>query len=115
MQARLLPILAALLVLLAVTGVARYLSASARQRSALSVVLVVLGLVTAFFVFYGAGSWLRTHRAQPRPHASVFIGSSVAGLESSGPPASIARPNPSLHRKTHSRLQRLRSSGELKR
>jgi uncharacterized membrane protein len=71
MQANVLPILGALLVLLAVAGIARYFAASAKQRNTLSVILVVLGLVAAFFFFFGAGSWLRGHRAQPRPHAGV--------------------------------------------
>ena len=71
MQANVLPILGALLVLLVVAGIARYFAASARQRNTLSVILVVLGLVTAFFFFFGAGSWLRDHRAQPRPHAGT--------------------------------------------
>jgi hypothetical protein len=73
-QSHLIPILGALLLLLAVAGVARHLCASGWLRNALSVVLVLLGLVSAFFFFYGAGSWLRSHRAQPRPHASTAFG-----------------------------------------
>jgi 4-amino-4-deoxy-L-arabinose transferase-like glycosyltransferase len=73
MRAYALPILAALVVLLAVAGVARYLCASARQRNALSVLLVVLGLLTAFFFFFVAGSWLGGSRSQPRPHARVPV------------------------------------------
>jgi len=43
------------------------------------VVLVVLGLLTAFFFFFSAGSWLRGHGLRPRPHASA----SVHGLAAS--------------------------------
>ena len=85
MQANVLPILGALLVLLAVAGIARYFAASVRQRNTLSVILVVLGLVTAFFFFFGAGSWLRDHRARPRPHAGI------AGHHSVALPASALR------------------------
>jgi len=60
-----------LLVLLVLAGVARYRSVSARWRNAWSVVLVVLALVTVFFLFFAAGSSLRGHRSQPRPHASA--------------------------------------------
>jgi hypothetical protein len=64
------------------------------------VVLVALGLVTAFFLFFGAGSWFRAHRAQARPHASVFphevSAFQVAAFWSAGQ-AAIAGPNPSLH------------------
>ena len=71
MLANSLPILCVLLVLLAWVAVARHLSATVKRRNTLSVVLVVLGLLTAFFLFFSAGSWFRSHRAQPRPHASV--------------------------------------------
>jgi cytochrome bd-type quinol oxidase subunit 2 len=70
----LLPILGVLFALLIAVGVARYRSASAQQRSALSVVLVVLGLLAAFFVFFAAGSMLRGHKPQPRPHAGTALG-----------------------------------------
>ena len=94
MQALLVPILSVLLLLLAAAGVAPHFSASGRQRNALSVVLVVLGLVTAFFLFFGAGSWFRSHRAQPRPHAGmsshVTVASRVAPFESPGQPSAIA-------------------------
>ena len=99
MQALLVPILGVLLLLLAIAAVARHFAASARQRSALSVVLVALGLVTAFFLFFGAGSWFRTHRAQPRPHASASPHEVVASLttESAGQSAAIRVPDCSLH------------------
>ena len=102
MQALLVPILGVLLLLLAVAGVARHFSASGRQRNALSVVLVVLGLVTAFFLFFGAGSWFRSHRAQPRPHASmsshvITVASRPAPFEPPGQPSAIARPELTLH------------------
>jgi cytochrome bd-type quinol oxidase subunit 2 len=84
MQADLLLALAALLGLLAVVGVARRLSASQRQRNTFSVVLVVLGLVTAFVLFFMAGLFLRGHSPQPRPHAGTLshrlVASSAAAL-----------------------------------
>ena len=81
-----LPILAALVVLLAGAGVARHLCTSVRQRKALSVVLVVLGLLAAFFLFFVAGSLFRGSRAQPRPHASAsphaFVALSKTAVDS---------------------------------
>ena len=119
MQPLLVPVLGALLLLLAIAGVARYFSASARQRSALSVVLVVLGLVTAFFLFFGAGSWFRTHRAQPRSHAGVSphvaLTSLFALFGSPGQALATARPNPSLQLTCYGWLRQPAQAAELKR
>src|SRR5262252_2741674 len=118
MQGLVVPILGALLLLLAIAGFARLHAASPRQRSALSIALVVLGLLAAFFLFFAAGSWVRSHRAQPRPHASAHsmnADSPAPALRLAWQSSALAGPNPSLHRKTHSRLQRPRFSGELKR
>jgi hypothetical protein len=58
-----LPELAALLVLLVLAAVGRHLT-KGWQRNALSVTLVVLGLLTVFFVFFGAGAWIQAARTQ---------------------------------------------------
>jgi hypothetical protein len=55
--------LAALLILVALAAVGRHY-ARGWQRNALSVALVVLGLVTVFFVFFGAGAWIHAARMQ---------------------------------------------------
>ncbi|WP_428420281.1 hypothetical protein [Methylibium sp.] len=82
-----------MLVLLAVAGVARYFSVSASQRNALSVVLVVLGLVTAFFFFFGAGSWLREHRVQPTSHAGASSHELFVLPFTAFAPADVLRPS----------------------
>jgi|EndMetStandDraft_4_1072995.scaffolds.fasta_scaffold138024_3 hypothetical protein len=84
-----LPILAVLLVLLVATGVTKHLSASARQRNALSVFLVVLALLTAFFLFFIAGSLVRGGRSQPRPHASAPPGAFATLSPIAAEPASF--------------------------
>jgi hypothetical protein len=95
-----MPILGALLVLLAAAGFARYLCAPGWQRSALSVLLVVLGLVTAFFFFFAAGSWVRGHRSEPRPRASAspqaLVASSAVAFQSALEASPIVGPNPSM-------------------
>ena len=120
MRAYALPILVALVILLAAAGVTRHLSASARQRSALSVVLVVLGLLTAFFFFFVAGSLLRGSPSQTGPHASAsshaFIALSTAAVEPAvSQAASCVGPNPSLQPTCYGWLSQPTQAAELKR
>lgn len=65
MPANSLLILGVLLSLLVVVGIARYFSTTTKLRNTLSVILVALGLVTAFFLFFSAGALVREHRLQP--------------------------------------------------
>jgi len=58
-------LLAALVVLLAAAGLGRHFAASPFKRNALSVLLVVLALATAFLLFYTAGAWFRSNRMLP--------------------------------------------------
>jgi len=68
-------LLLGLLGLVAAAAVARRRLAAGRRRDALSIALVVLGLVTAFVLFFAAGTLVRKGRQ------------SVAALEWRGPDA----------------------------
>jgi len=67
----LLPALISLVCLFAVTGLARHFTKSAALRSTLSVVLVILGLLIAFFYFFGLGTLRRGHQQVPPTHGSI--------------------------------------------
>jgi uncharacterized membrane protein len=57
--------LAALLFLMVLAGLGRrYIKGW--QRNACSVALVVLALITVFFVFFSAGAWIHAARMQPQ-------------------------------------------------
>ena len=69
----LLPALISLVCLFAVTGLARHFTKSAALRSTLSVVLVILGLLIAFFFFFGLGTLRRGHQAPAQTHSSTEV------------------------------------------
>jgi len=66
-----LPALISLVCLFAVTGLARHFAKSALLRSTLSVVLVILGLLIAFFFFFGLGTLRRGHQQAAPTHGSI--------------------------------------------
>jgi hypothetical protein len=69
--------LAVVLGLLSAAALARRHFASGWQRNALSIVIVVLGMVTAFMIFFGVGSL--TRGKQPPPPLHVRAGPPDAG------------------------------------
>ncbi len=67
----LLPALISLVCLFVVTGLARHFTKSAALRSTLSVVLVILGLLIAFFFFFGLGTLRRGHQQAAPTQGSI--------------------------------------------
>jgi Na+/H+ antiporter NhaC len=63
--------LAAVIVLLAAAFVGRRFAGSDWQRNALSVAMVVLGLLAAFLVFFGAGLYAHRTEAQGKQQADA--------------------------------------------
>ena len=59
MESNLLLVLVVLLLLLGASAVGRRFFPAGWQRNTLSVVAVIFGLLAAFLVFYGAGSFMR--------------------------------------------------------
>ena len=115
MQVNLPLVLAAMLGLLAIAGLARHFSSTAKLRNTLSVVLVVLGLLTAFLFFFSAGSLFRGYRQQPSPHSSApshkFLASSFAVVGASF----NQRSNPSIEGTSNIRLRLLSAAPHVKR
>jgi len=101
--------------LLAIAGLARHFSSTAKLRNTLSVVLVVLGLLTAFLFFFSAGSLFRGYRQQPSPHSSApsyrSLASSFAIVEASF----NQRSNPSIEGTCSSGLRPLPHAPHVKR
>jgi hypothetical protein len=69
MEVESLPVLGVLLGLLAAAGLARRFFASGWQKDALSVILVVLALLTAFMLFFTVGKLMRGSPPQSKLHA----------------------------------------------
>jgi hypothetical protein len=66
-------VLGVLLGLLAIAGVARRLVAPGWQKNALSVVLVVIGLLAAFTVFFAFGELMRSSQSQAKPKVGAVV------------------------------------------
>jgi cytochrome bd-type quinol oxidase subunit 2 len=80
-------------------GVARRSASSELRRNTLSVALVVLGLLAAFFLFFGAGTLMRGLKAQPKtqgqliaPQARFASAASVEWPIRQAPSAVVGRP-----------------------
>ena len=101
--------------LLAVAGLARHFSSTAKLRNTFSVILVVLGLVTAFLFFFGAGSLFRGYRQQPSPHSSALSHKSLAWPLAVVGASFNQRSNPSIEGTSYSRLRRLQAAPHVKR
>jgi hypothetical protein len=69
----LLGISVVLLLVAAACAYARRTAVPAWRKNALSVTIVVVGLVSAFFMFFGAGTLMREMRAAaPAPHGHLL-------------------------------------------